>query len=740
MKNVSLVGKMRYFANIFIVMQGILLALLTIFLMNNKYMDTWAAYPDDNRKTVVYLRNLSAERSVPIEQYLEETARNQGLFIVRRDILLKNDGSFGGYKAGILGTPADERSGLSFLGQNVLNTEDLKELLVSENQNASIGVDKGSIDSLTELPGFRIGQKIVVKKMEQVIRESNTINGTYSVIGLETEQEQNEFLAGLETVTGMESESLTKQMSGETQDSSFMQLILMILLSVQIALNILFFLAMMVKNLRKQGNLALLGWSRSAFVYGVFGRNFVFAVASIPVIVILGYLISGWKPFSLMLASYFTLAAVVNTVLVSFEMAAASAVVLMTKSLDAIHGKIPARPLYILGILAYFFISIGMIICGSYVDQPLEYLSENSKLSKNWKDVSEYQMLTSFSTGEDTDSFSGQSKQFDQDIYNWYSEIADEEGVYLTKTTFYGERVLMSWKENKVYSSVPESPFWYFAVSPNYLKTMGIIVDEQLLRRAKEGARLYLFPESLKEAEKNQLKGWIEESTVQNLSDGDIQTEFTQNPDFEYADYESNKEYFTWAAATGEETRDRSPIIYVATPENMRYFENESLKATGFNGYIKFIDSETMEKYTRQELLNTYHLSDNKLVFAGTQNYIDGMQKELLLTVAWFGIIFAILLFLLIALLLTLAMIFRMANQEKIYVKKFLGFRFWQIYRGPMILLACIIGIELIFMLMLRSQFGFLLILLVSLLQCIIFFQYMSRNELSRMLLRFKGE
>lgn len=38
------------------------------------------------------------------------------------------------------------------------------------------------------------------------------------------------------------------------------------------------------------------------------------------------------------------------------------------------------------------------------------------------------------------------------------------------------------------------------------------------------------------------------------------------------------------------------------------YFENESLIATGVDNYIKFIDKETMKKYTNDATMNKYNL------------------------------------------------------------------------------------------------------------------------------------
>ena len=104
-------------------------------------------------------------------------------------------------------------------------------------------------------------------------------------------------------------------------------------------------------------------------------------------------------------------------------------------------------------------------------------------------------------------------------------------------------------------------------------------------------------------------------------------------------------------------------------------------------------------------------------------------------------LIFALMLMLiLVGLLVTLAAVFRIANQEKINVKKFMGFSFLQMYGRPMLLLSALTVLEIATMLLLGSKFGLLLVVIVSLVQIIIFVKYMAHNELKNVLAAFKGE
>lgn len=296
------------------------------------------------------------------------------------------------------------------------------------------------------------------------------------------------------------------------------------------------------------------------------------------------------------------------------------------------------------------------------------------------------------------------------------------------------------YQTNSTYSSIPNEPVWLFSMSPNYLETLGVTINADALVAAKNGTRLYLIPSTLPDGEKEQISGWLQERDTKSLSDGDIQTAFTQNPTFLFIEYEPSQSFFTWTTNDRSSIETDMPIIYVATPQNMKYTETESLKASGFNGYIKFADMQTAMKYTNTDILSNYNLTDNDLKFVDVHNYIDGLQKELGTTLMWFGIVFVMLMLILIGLLLTLATVFRIVNQEKINVKKFMGFSFLQMYRKPIILLSILIILELIAMLVIGSKFGLLLVLMVSAIQVIIFVKYMTHNEIKNVLIAFKGE
>jgi hypothetical protein len=122
--------------------------------------------------------------------------------------------------------------------------------------------------------------------------------------------------------------------------------------------------------------------------------------------------------------------------------------------------------------------------------------------------------------------------------------------------------------------------------------------------------------------------------------------------------------------------------------------------------------------------------------FIEVWEYIDGLQKDFLTTTQLLGGIF--LLLLTVILLLTLAGIFRLANQEKIYVQKFLGFGYWQTYRIPILLLASTVGLELLTVILIHSRLRLVFLGMVGVIQFFVLWKYVTRNEIKQLISYFK--
>ena len=84
-------------------------------------------------------------------------------------------------------------------------------------------------------------------------------------------------------------------------------------------------------------------------------------------------------------------------------------------------------------------------------------------------------------------------------------------------------------------------------------------MSDEIIRDAENGVRIYLVSSKLEDTQKEKLKAWLEETAVMGIN---------------------------------EEMTTNVPVIYYCTPANMKYFETESLRESGMDGYIKFSNGE----------------------------------------------------------------------------------------------------------------------------------------------------
>ena len=202
--------------------------------------------------------------------------------------------------------------------------------------------------------------------------------------------------------------------------------------------------------------------------------------------------------------------------------------------------------------------------------------------------------------------------------YNWYKEMENDKDVYILNTAYYDTEVLDIWKG--VYENVPKKPFWYYAVSPSYLKTMNIDVDDEAIEDANKGVRVYLIPDTYTEEEKELMTNYLKEDSERALGEkaarkpeDAIKTKYYENKKIEFKTYTPTEEYFTYPSEQDVPLTEKYPIIFICTSNNMIYFESESLFATDVNSYIKFANEDTVKKYEDADFVKKYNAHFTKL-------------------------------------------------------------------------------------------------------------------------------
>ncbi|GBG93822.1 hypothetical protein LFYK43_02810 [Ligilactobacillus salitolerans] len=412
--------------------------------------------------------------------------------------------------------------------------------------------------------------------------------------------------------------------------------------------------------------------------------------------------------------------------------------ILVLKNIELIKGSFPKKILYFFSITLYLLLSAGIVAISYTTDLPLKSIAENQQLKTQWDHVSKLAVLNDLATGTDNSSIAGKSSKLDQDLWSTYAAISQKKGVYLIHADYFSPGWLASMQQDGPYHDLPEQPFWKLTFSPNFAQKNGIQLAPKELAAAESGTRLFLIPDTLSARAQNKLTAFLKEDSVLGLSADDVPTVFTKKREFRFVRYHFDKKFFTWVDSAKQESFTRQPVIYIATPENMTYIETGGIRATGLDGYLKFSSLKKAHQTMTSQLLAQHHLQDNKPAFLSVQKYIDGLQKDLRQTIRLFGSLFMVTLVLLILCLLVIATIFQTANQEKLAVKKFLGFSFFQLYRTPLLGIIFIHLLQLAVILVLKSKIGVVLVLISLLLQLILFWFYTNRNNFNEITTLFK--
>lgn len=202
-----------------------------------------------------------------------------------------------------------------------------------------------------------------------------------------------------------------------------------------------------------------------------------------------------------------------------------------------------------------------------------------------------------------------QLNEFYTTIYEWYKSIENKDGVYIINTDYYDDDLLEEWNKNNIYNTIPDKPFWYFTASPSYIKKIGINLTQRDIDDAQKGVRIYMLPDTLSSNEIQKMTAYLKEDALKNASQGAVPTNFTKSKEVKIITYTPNKTLFTWPSDKKQSLTETAPIIFVCTAQNMKYFESESLAATGVDSYIKFRDKKIMEKLTHDDNIKQYNLS-----------------------------------------------------------------------------------------------------------------------------------
>lgn len=726
-----LLGKMKYLILFLIAIQSILLALVAIFLAGLQYQQSWQSYNHHSGTVTVYLQKLTKEQSQDVFNYFLEQS-DLSIWTKRSESSDTGEGPNRIY-IDILGSSAGF-SDFESTGKIVVSQQQFANLLSHSDNSMTIGLDKGSNNMLYELPDLLFSTPVVIERLDYTFQNTNTINGIYHINGLNDAVSRDNFLLHLSKVSGISVEDLTKESFGSSTDQGIWGIILAISILVNAFILLILFLICVLQSFKHFGTLILLGWDRKELWSAFFKNSLLFSIYTIPIISLCSWLLSGWSNFGL--SSFILVFAGVSlsVLLLLFIFIIPTIIVYSVSPLAAIHKRLPMKPLMVTCLLFYTLVA-GLLIAVSYsLDAPMNQFIDNMKVSREWKNVEDMYVISSFVEGDDVGTYAGTTNSLERSMYNFYQRISELPGVYIAQGQFLNQESLDA--VYGTYQHVPKKPFWYLKFSYNYLQDLGIPLSDEELLEMRNGTRLYLLPNTLNTEELEVMKAYLQESVT--VKSGDLQTNFTENQKFMFKVYQPSRPIFTWSDSISYGTTSENPVIFVSTPENLYFMESANLVVSGYNGLLKIRDRETMEQVVSVLETEFPDLTDNRLSFTTVKNFINGLQKDLSYTFYLFGTIIAIIIITMMAIFWSFVLMYRLLFEEKLYVQYFMGFSPWKRYIGVLSLIISFSVVELIVSILVGSKLGIVMTLATFAFQIMLLYFSLFRKEGESIIQLFK--
>lgn len=726
-----LLGKMKYLILFLIAIQSILLALVAIFLAGLQYQQSWQSYNHHSGTVTVYLQKLTEEQSQDVFNYFLEQS-DLSIWTKRSESSDTGEGPNRIY-IDILGSSAGF-SDFESTGKIVVSQQQFANLLSHSDNSMTIGLDKGSNNMLYELPDLLFSTPVVIERLDYTFQKTNTINGIYHINGLHDAVSRDNFLLHLSKVSGISVEDLTKESFGSSTDQGIWGIILAISILVNAFILLILFLICVLQSFKHFGTLILLGWDRKELWSAFFKNSLLFSIYTIPIISLCSWLLSGWSSFGL--SSFILVFAGVSlSVLLLLSIFIIPTIIVYSVSpLAAIHKRLPMKPLMVTCLLFYTLVA-GLLIAVSYsLDAPMNQFIDNMKVSREWKNVEDMYVISSFVEGDDVGTYAGTTNSLERSMYNFYQRISELPGVYIAQGQFLNQESLDA--VYGTYQHVPKKPFWYLKFSYNYLQDLGIPLSDEELLEMRNGTRLYLLPNTLNTEELEVMKAYLQESVT--VKSGDLQTNFTENQKFMFKVYQPSRPIFTWSDSISYGTTSENPVIFVSTPENLYFMESANLVVSGYNGLLKIRDRETMEQVVSVLETEFPDLTDNRLSFTTVKNFINGLQKDLSYTFYLFGTIIAIIIITMMAIFWSFVLMYRLLFEEKLYVQYFMGFSPWKRYIGVLSLIISFSVVELIVSILVGSKLGIVMTLATFAFQIMLLYFSLFRKEGESIIQLFK--
>lgn len=607
---------------------------------------------------------------------------------------------------GVLSSPGSEANSFDsfdILGTQVINRQKINELL-GHSSESYLGYGMDTNNKVDDLP-YVLGS--VYFKLDQITPGYNLGNSCV-VLGLSPE-EFDELVNQISEATGLHKEKFITNYSGSAVEIGlfyYVAGVTFIILSISFCLLTYY---NSLQELKKLGVHVMLGWSKSDYVV----HHYFFYCALAAVLLPLAFMwtmvnCSGFDiTGSFLLFAFISAMPAILVVVVSVLISAAP--LLTIRPVDAILGRLSQKGLYVLTAIIYALCCVVVFAGSTYMDAPITMYSNLLSTQENWSVYKDWYIVRNHvSQGN---FFNGRPMDKSKELFDWYKDHEHDKGVYIAHVNQIGEATLNAYEVN---SSILK-PFDVLIASPSYLKEIGVALTDEQVKKAENGTRIYLVPNSYSEEQKSLLRELVARSD--KIFESDIVTPYMQNPSSEFIEYDASGGFFTWSTNIDSPSISTNVVIKVVTSNNMVPTESESLVATGLdNSYIKLSPEAAANLLDSSGVVE---LSDDGFgtQFSSIESFIKDYRKSLQELFLLFGVVIVLMFAAITVIQISMISIVQRLNERKIAVECMLGFGIYKQYINIFLVVNLIALVGTLCMIVIGSTLGIImgcLMLLIS--------------------------
>lgn len=722
---------------VLLVIQSLVFAIATSLYLDQKYREHFDNLANDYKE--VSINNIDITKGNEVGDYIANFLEENQVLMVKKvegpdytgKKLLHGYWMSGDYEAN------KEKLNLKFLDKQYASDQSFKNL----DRGGTIGLLDGDYSTIEPTPRFILGDSYFFINLTGTGKIGG-FNGEYQLIGID-DAGVDRFYEGLSKVTGLSVDEIKTSSGGSAVMGGGSSLSFIIIYVVLTLVIITILTTTTVASLKNMGVYLLQGWSKKSYIKNIYNPINKFAYF-LPILFIpYGFILTKGSFNTLKFYLIFLLAGLINLAIFLFFELLISLILRTVKPIDAIHGRTSKKGLLIFGMILFMIFNTSTSALSFMdIDNMIIELKDQIVTKKEWENVSDYYVTTTFYEGDDFEGdHSITPMSFQRDFYRFYQSIENENGVKFINTDFRRKKWSKHMKEIGSFDHVPDFSYLLFTANKNYIEEdMQVKVTNEMEKLANEGYRVYLIPESFSKEDRKSLETALTEMDEEMFL---VQTDDTDRENFnikfkgiKFFTYNNNKNYFAYPNNIDDEmynekfpSTSTNPVINYVNTNNMSIFESLNLISGGeTNSEIK-LSQEAYDKFANKEYFKKYNIDDNKPEFVQIRELIGGMIRSLTQSIFTFLIIGLLFLGISAAILSALINLYREIYLEEVNIKKFLGYDNKKIYKSIFIMVIVASIVNLTIAIINGSVFGICFGIIFALIELILLRRFTNKNQ-----------